>query len=389
MKKTLIAFAALSAIAGMAQAQSSVTLYGLVDANLTSLKTNVVVGAGAGASVQSITQTKIDSAGLNGSRWGMRVREDLGGGLAAVANLESGFSLDTGASGQGGLLFGRRANVGVASDFGTVTIGRNSSSYDDVSADHTMMAQTIFDPSNNNNGNSATTAATLGTVAGNAAFLSKGSNQTATWIGFNTRFNNSVKYVSPNFSGFSGSVMYAFGEDKTLAQGASKAISANLKYANGPLLVSGGYQSEGVALNQITGAKPALENTLLSVSYDLGVAKIGAGFNRAKYKDVTLAAGNALGAGAIDPQKEVSLSVSVPLGATTLSAGYAQSKGDTLGKSTGFGIQALYALSKRTTLYTGVASSKTYDRLAAATVTVPGSNIDRNTQYALGVRHTF
>ena len=388
MKKTLIAFAALSAIAGMAQAQSSVTLYGLVDANLTSLKTNVVVGAGAGASVQSITQTKIDQAGLNGSRWGMRVREDLGGGMAAVANLESGFALDTGASSQGGLLFGRRANVGLTSDLGTVTIGRNSSSYDDVSADHTMMAQTIFDPSNNNNGNSAAIAATLGTVPGNAAFLSKGSNQTATWIGFNTRFNNSVKYVSPNFSGFSGSVMYAFGEDKTQAVGASKSVSANLKYANGPLLISGGYQTEG-GTRTAAGAKPALENTLLSVSYDLGVAKIGAGFNRAKYKDVTLAAGNPLGAGAIDPQKEVSLSVSVPLGATTLSAGYAQSKGDTLGKSTGFGIQALYALSKRTTLYTGVASSKTYDRLAAATQTVPGSNIDRNTQYALGVRHTF
>ena len=384
MKKTLIAFAALSAIAGMAQAQSSVTLYGLVDANLTSLKTNVLVGT----SIQSITQTKIDAGGLNGSRWGMRIREDLGGGMAAVANLESGFNADTGASGQGGLLFGRRANVGLATSVGTVTIGRNSSSYDDVSADHTMMAQTIFDPSNNNNGNSAATAATLGTsLASNAAFLSKGSNQTATWVGFQTRFNNSVKYVSPNFSGFSGSVMYAFGEDKTLAVGASSSVSANLKYANGPLVVSGGYQSEGGTRTATT--KPALENALLSVSYDLGVAKIGAGFNRAKYKDVTLAAGNSLGAGAIGAQKEYSLSVAVPLGATTLSAGYAQSNGDTLGKSTGFGIQALYALSKRTTLYTGVASSKTYDRLAARTVTVPGSNIDRNTQYALGVRHTF
>ena len=386
MKKTLIAFAALSAIAGMAQAQSTVTLYGLVDANLSSLRTNVVVGTGAAASVQSITQTKIDSGGLNGSRWGMRVREDLGNGLAAVANLESGLNLDTGASGQGGLLFGRRANVGLAGDFGTVTLGRNSSSYDDVSADHTMMGQSIFDPSNNNNGNSAAIAATLGTLGGNAAFLSKGSNQTATWVGFNTRFNNSVKYVSPNFSGFSGSAMYAFGEDKTLAVGASKAFSANLKYANGPLLISGGYQSEGIT--RTASAKPALENTLLSVAYDLGVAKIGAGFNRAKYKNV--AAPASLGGGNIDGQKEVSLSVAVPLGATTLSAGYAQSKGDTLGKSTGFGVQALYALSKRTTLYTGVASSKTYDRLAAATSALaPTSNIDRNTQYALGVRHTF
>jgi len=392
MKKTLIAFAALSAIAGIAQAQSSVTLYGLVDANLTSQKSNVVVGAGAGASVQSITQTKIDSAGLNGSRWGMRIREDLGGGMAAVANLESGFNLDTGAI-AANLLFGRRANVGLATGFGTVTLGRNSSSYDDVSADHAMMGQSIFDPSNVNNGiavNSLVTPATaLGTVAGNAAFLTKSFNQASTWVGFQTRFNNSIKYISPNFGGFSGSAMYAFGEDKTLAVGASRTVSANLKFANGPLLISGGYQTEG-GTRTAAGAKPALENALLSVAYDLGVAKIGAGFNRAKYKDVNLAAGNNLGAGAIAAQKEYSLSVAVPLGATTLSAGVAQSKGDTLGKSTGYGIQALYALSKRTTLYTGVASSKTYDRLAASTRQIaPTSNIDRNTQYALGVRHTF
>ena len=390
MKKTLIAFAALSAIAGMAQAQSTVTIYGLVDANLSSLKTNVFVPAVGvtPASVQSLRQTRIEGAGLNGNRWGIRVSEDLGGGMAAIANLESGFNIDTGASGQGGLLFGRRANVGVSSGFGTVTLGRNSSSYDDVSADHTMMAQTIFDPSNNNNGVSAatvTTAATaLGTVAGNANFLSRGSNQTATWIGFNTRFNNSVKYISPNFSGFSGSVMYGLGEDKTTTTSSSKTISANLKYANGPLLVSGGYQSEEAPVVATTVGKPALQNTLLSVAYDFGVAKVGAGFNRAKYKDVQYN-GHELAA-----QKEFSLSVAVPLGATTISAGYAQSKGDDLGKSTGYGVQALYSLSKRTTLYTGVASSKTYDNLANATATLaPTSNIGRNTQYALGVRHTF
>jgi predicted porin len=395
MKKTLIAFAALSAIAGMAQAQSTVTIYGLVDANLSSLKTNVVVPAvgATPASVQSLRQTRIEGAGLNGNRWGIRVSEDLGGGMAAIANLESGFNIDTGTMGQGGLLFGRRANVGVSSGFGTVTLGRNSSSYDDVSADHTMMGQTIFDPSNNNNGNSAasvlgqvpgTAPAPLGTVAGNAAFLSKGGNQTATWVGFNTRFNNSVKYISPNFSGFSGSVMYGLGEDKTTTTSSSKTVSANLKYANGPLLVSGGYQSEEAPVVAATVGKPALQNTLLSVAYDFGVAKVGAGFNRAKYKDVQYN-GHELAA-----QKEFSLSVAVPLGATTISAGYAQSKGDDLGKSTGYGVQALYSLSKRTTLYTGVASSKTYDTLANATAALaPTSNIGRNTQYALGVRHTF
>lgn len=367
MKKTLIALAALGAMAGVAHAQSTVTLYGLLDGNIQSYKTNVVQANGT---VQSLTQTKIDSGGLNGSRWGLRVKEDLGGGLFAVGNLESGINLDTGSSAQGGLLFGRRANVGVSSGFGTLVIGRNSSSYDDVSGDHAMMIQSIFDPSNTNNGPSV-----------NAAGIASLIGRNTTWVGYNTRFNNSVKYDTPNFSGFSGSVMYAFGEDKTTTNNASKTVSANLKYANGPLLVSGGYQSEA-AQNSVgtLGGKPALENTLLSVAYDFGVARVGAGFNRAKFKDI--APGVSLNA-----QKEWNLSVAVPLGATTLSAGYAQSKGDDLGKSSGFGIQALYSLSKRTTLYAGAQSTKNYDKLLAALPV--GSSTGRTETYGLGLRHTF
>ena len=378
MKKTLIALAALGAMAGVAHAQSTVTLYGLLDGNIQSFKSNTIIGTPTaanpfGTSVQSLTQTRIDSGGLNGSRWGMRVKEDIGGGMAIIGNLESGLNLDTGASGQGGLLFGRRANVGVSSGFGTLTIGRNSSSYDDVSGDHAMMAQSIFDPSNNNNGPAVS--------AVGIASLVTGAHNGSTWVGYNTRFNNSVKYDTPNFSGFSGSVMYAFGEDKTQANNASKTVSANLKFSNGPLLVSGGYQSEA-AQNSVgtLGGKPALENALLSVAYDFGVAKVGAGFNRAKFKDI--APGTSLNA-----QKEWNLSVAVPLGATTLSAGYARSKGDDLGKSTGFGVQALYALSKRSTLYAGAQSTKNFDRLAS--LAPAGSSIGRTQTYGLGLRHTF
>lgn len=373
MKKTLIALAALGAMAGVAHAQSTVTLYGLLDGNIQSYKSNVLVGTGATATIQSLTQTKIDSGGLNGSRWGMRIKEDIGGGMAIVGNLESGINLDTGSSAQGGLLFGRRANVGVSSGFGTLVIGRNSSSYDDVSADHAMMGQTIFDPSNVNNGPSV---ATVASTAGALSLL----NRNTTWVGYNTRFNNSVKYDTPNFSGFSGSLMYAFGEDKNSANSASKTVSANLKFTNGPLLISGGYQSEAPTNTLVNVGKPALQNTLLSAAYDLGVAKIGVGFNRAKFKDVAPGV-------SVDAQKEWNLSVAVPLGATTLSAGYAQSKGDTLGKSTGFGVQALYALSKRSTLYAGAQSTKNFDRLAS--FAPAGSNIGRTETYGLGLRHTF
>lgn len=381
MKKTLIALAAFGAMAGVAHAQSTVTLYGLLDANVQSYKSNVVgTGFAAGGNgfatgtVQSFRQTRIESGGLNGSRWGLRINEDIGGGMAVVGNLESGVNLDSGSSAQGGLLFGRRANAGISSGFGTLTLGRNTSSYDDVSGDHALMGQSIFDPSNTNNGPGVNAVTT---PAGAFALL----NRNTTWVGYNSRFNNSVKYSSPNFSGFSGSLMYAFGEDKTPTRNASKSVSANLKFANGPLLVSGGYQSE-TAINSVgtLGGKPALENTLLSVAYDFGVARVGAGFNRAKFKDI--APGTSLNA-----QKEWNLSVAVPLGATTLSAGYAQSKGDDLGKSTGFGIQALYSLSKRSTLYAGAQSTKNFDRLA--TFAPVGSNIGRTQTYGLGLRHTF
>ena len=385
MKKTLIAFAALSAIAGMAQAQSTVTLYGLLDGNVQSLKTSVGGASVPAGTIQSLTQARVDTGGLNGSRWGMRVSEDLGGGLAVVGNLESGFNLDTGSSAQGGLLFGRRANVGLSGGFGTVVIGRNSSSYDDVSGDHAMMEQTIFDPSNTNNGNSAAAASALKNAATPAAVVSAAlpflAGRNTTWVGYNTRFNNSIKFSSANYSGFSGSFMYALGEDKTTAVGASRTISANLKYANGPLVVSGGYQSEGIAQTATT--SPRLDNMLVSVSYDLGVAKIGGGYNIAKYKDVSQGV-------SLDGQKEYNLSVAVPFGATVLSAGYARSKGNDLGVSTGFGVQALYSLSKRTTLYTGAQSTKAYDRVANAVLLAsPTSTIGNTTTYGVGIRHRF
>lgn len=395
MKKTLIALAALGAMAGVAHAQSSVTLYGLVDVWAGQIKTNTATTAGTAAvvgppavaatfgQVTNLKQTKIDPAGFNGSRWGMRVREDLGGGLAAVANLEGGINADTGASGQGGLLFGRRANVGLTGGFGTVTLGRNSSSYDDVSIDNAMMLQSIFDPSQSNNGPTTAQAGGVLASAGNAAtFLGRYTS----WVGYGTRFNNSVKYISPSFGGFSGSFMYAMGEDKTAAIGQSSSASAYLKYANGPLLVSGGYQSEGAT--RTATLKPALENALLSVAYDLGVAKIGAGFNRAKFKDV--AAPAVLGGGEFKAQNEVNLSVSVPVGAAVISAGIAQSKGDTLGKSSGVGVQATYALSKRTFLYTGFQSTKAYDKLAAAVAANgSGSVIGKTQTAAVGVQHKF
>ncbi|MEO6016297.1 MAG: porin, partial [Polaromonas sp.] len=289
--------------------------------------------------------------------------------------------------------------------------------YDDVSADHAMMGATIFDPSNTNNGNSTGAAQLMANslftpiilgvpqpTAAGATAIQPFLNRNTTWVGYNTRFNNSVKYITPNFGGFSGSLMYGFGEDKTASApatattaavvgvGATKVWSGNLKYANGPLVISGGYQSETTPGSRTTTLEPALQNTLLNVAYDFGVVKLGFGANRAKYKDVIVPVNVVTGRAAheVAPQKEYSLSLAIPLGATTVSMGYARSKGDDLGSSTGYGIQALYSLSKRTTLYVGGQSTKNYDGIANAVNTYyPGSNISRTTTYAAGMRHTF
>ncbi len=93
-------------------AQSSVTLYGIIDGGVTYV-------SNAGGS----HQVKFDDGVSYGNRWGVKGTEDLGGGLKAVFKLESGFHLGNGQISNGGSLFGRQAYVGIQSDWGTLTFG--------------------------------------------------------------------------------------------------------------------------------------------------------------------------------------------------------------------------------------------------------------------------
>ena len=109
MKKSLLALAALGAFAGTAQAQSSVTLYGVVDANIEYVSNMSSTAAGtAGFPGRGENKFGVTSGGLSGSRWGLRGVEDLGGGMKALFVLESGFGVDDGRMQQGGRLFGRQ-----------------------------------------------------------------------------------------------------------------------------------------------------------------------------------------------------------------------------------------------------------------------------------------
>jgi len=112
--KSLIALSAVAA-ASASYAQSTTTVYGMIDAGVESISNVNNVGR----------LTRMPSTtGILPSRLGFRGKEDLGSGINAIYTLEMGFGADTGASGQGGRLFGRQSTVGFSGDWGAVTLGR-------------------------------------------------------------------------------------------------------------------------------------------------------------------------------------------------------------------------------------------------------------------------
>ena len=368
MKKTLIAMAALGAMAGVAHAQSSVTLYGLVDAYIgqTSRQVDSTIIA---SRVAKLKQNVVNGSGQNNSRWGLRGTEDLGGGMKALFVLEGGFQPDTGAfatiSNQGGGLFGRQAWVGLSSGFGTVGLGRQYPAYDDLRGATNMIYDSNF----------ATTAAVWGTGVQD----------------YQNRSSNSIKYTSPDFAGFSGAVTYGLGENKTATTDAENVAAVHIKYANGPLLVGFAHQREkqvastsgslfgaGAAVGVAAG--PAAFNAtrkynLLGASYDFGVAKLTAQYNQAKGETSATTSAK---------DKEFNVGVSVPFGAAALAAGYSRSKSDSAGnnnRGTGVSLLGTYALSKRTNLYTGFLMTKVESQNAATEV--------KASTFGLGVKHLF
>lgn len=356
MKKSLIALAVLAA-SGAAMAQSSVTLYGIVDAYVGQTSTTA-----ATANAPKVKQTVVNSAGFNNSRWGLKGTEDLGNGLKANFVLEGGLATDTGAG--VGDLFGRNANVGLSGGFGAVALGRQYTAYDALRGATNNQYDSNF--------------ATTGTVWNNGV------------RDYTNRASNSVSYTSPSFSGFSGAVVLGLGENKTDGLKASKNYSAHLKYANGPILVGYAHQVENTRTAAVAAA-PGIVGGVLAIipattasntadrkynlfagSYDFGVAKLTGGYNQAKQGNVE--------------DKEFQVGVNVPFGAAAVSVGYARSKSDITGangnKGTGVSLLGTYDLSKRTRLYAGLASTKV-EAISLSTDSY------KTTTAGVGVRHAF
>ncbi|WER48299.1 porin [Cupriavidus sp. WKF15] len=196
MKKTMIGLAAACAC-GAAQAQSSVTLYGVVDVNVEYVNhVGAVPSASNGFNPgQGGKVIREDAGGYSGSRWGLRGTEDLGGGLKSIFVLESGFNSDAGTSQQGGRLFGRQAFVGLAAPYGQLTFGRQ----------YTSMFSTLanFVPARY-----ATQYEPVGVIAGG-----------------NFREDNTAKYTG-TFGGLTVNANWSFGVGTTLPQVTSTVPAA-------------------------------------------------------------------------------------------------------------------------------------------------------------------
>jgi predicted porin len=222
MKKTLVAIAALI-VAGTAQAESSVTLYGLVDAGVT-----YVNNQGGHSNI------KMDTGVMNGNRWGLKGREEINSDLAGIFKLESGFKLDNGTSGQGGKLFGRQAFAGLdAKNIGSVTFGRQYDFMADI-GDYTAGANQF---------------------GGVYMLESTGSFHNDVDLGSGAtgrRIDNSIKFQSANYSGVTGGLMLGLGENAANKK-AGRTMSAAIGYDGVPGL------STKVAYTRIEGKTDAVD----------------------------------------------------------------------------------------------------------------------------------
>ncbi|GAB4472849.1 MAG: porin [Burkholderiaceae bacterium] len=356
MKKSLIALAVLGAFAGAASAQSSVTLYGIVDVNLQRTDPK------AGTTTDPDATTGINSGHLAGPRWGLRGSEDLGGGMRAIFQLEGGYSGDTGQLGQGGRLFGRQAYGGLAGNFGTLVAGRlatfssGTGSFDKFGA---------LDPFRTGYG-----IAGIGSTFSSAAAY---------------RFDNTIAYLTPNLSGFSAGVGHTFrvnGAEQ--AGGSSNNNNGQIMYANfsaGPLYAVVTY--DRLKLGEVVG-DPTQKHLQLGVSYDLKVVKLSAAYAK-EDEQYVLQATPAQVAGT--SAKAWAVGAVAPVGPHRFMGSYQKRTVDPFGATPAgdrkvFGLGYEYSLSRRTTFYASYADMKDDGSLKTA-------NFGGATQTTVGLMHAF
>lgn len=362
MKKSLIALAALATIAATAQAQSNVTIYGVLDAGITR-------ASNTGSS--ALSNTGLTNGGLSTPRWGFRGTEDLGGGLKAGFTLESEFLNDTGAGNvdhtdsttgtKNATLFNRASFVNLTQDgIGSVQLGHMNRQ------DYNMSAKYDAFGANNIGG---WVASNKGTVA----------------LDVNIRTSNAVQLQTASLNGLVLTYQHQFGEKAgNNSQGKSSTIGA--EYTHGPFSIAATYAKYNA--DTTSGATETFyDNKATSVyaKYDFKVADLRLGYAK---KEIV---------GNTAEQSGYFIGVKAPVTSKIdVLAQYNAFDDDAGKKPTTYALGATYAFSKRTTAYViGAKSNQDNDskqmivsdsKYSGFQSTVAGKD---STAYSVGIRHTF
>jgi len=391
MKKSLLALAAMGAFVGAAHAQSSVTVYGILDVGLASEKREATNQAG------TVSTNQIDSTGkgraYTTSRLGFRGTEDLGKGLRAGFNIEFGINQNdtansansnstTALSAAGTTVDSgtdtalpvalRQANVSLGGAFGTITLGRQTTAVESA------WGAGDVGGSNNFIGRAYTVGFGIAATSIAASATLNVTKQN------NDRSDRLISYSTPNMSGFVATVQYGKGKNDASAYSTvtdQTEVGAALSYSAGPAQVVLGYVAETLTLNgaDINNGKPM--QMVLGANYDFKVAKAFLSLSQGSNKTA---------AGVTQNERAIQeIGVAVPLGALVFNASaligsYTPTDGGEKGKIAGMQFGVNYNLSKRTMAY-GVYGQDKVDGL-----TTTGLNKEyARSNYGVGIRHTF
>jgi predicted porin len=362
MKKSLLALAVLGAFAGAASAQSSVTIYGVIDMGIQ--KSNggntyspgvCEVSAATCGPLGTKAWTLVQSTA---SRLGFRGNEDLGGGLSAQFQIEHRFAPDTGAQ-SGGVMWNGRSYVQLTSTAaGSVYLGREYAPWFWLAAKSDPFGL---------DGVGQFTGMLYGLVGGHETGIDDNGFPTNNPA---SRQSNAVGYKSPNLGGLTFNGAVGLGEHSQ-----NRDASFNVEYTAGPIYAGVGFDKKSGFINSTDG------NSLINIAaaYDFGVAKLMGYYARAK-----------AGVNSDATHKVFTIGATAPVGPGLLKVGIG--KVDAEGDNSRYDVKKFsvgynYNLSKRTNLYADFSTA----RDDADFVTVSGNPVasKNSTAYAFGLRHTF
>jgi predicted porin len=369
MKKSLIALAVLSTIAGSVAAQSSVTVYGRFDQGYSDVSQTTAAGVKTDALNTGM------NGGIGGSRLGFRGTEDLGGGLKANFVYELNFDAGDGTMGAARLGFADIASPTA----GTVRVGRQISPVKAVLDG--------FRPSGNN------TNFAPGEFYGEAA----AAGNMRGYLNADNRVANAITYITPTFSGFSANLQTSEVSQTTVAGETNTAAAAANVNLNQPAGQNNGF---GMGANynvgklelaiakfeitaKVAGAQDVTDEVMtFAAAYNFGVAKVFGLYSESERQ--------AVGVKTFDADLKT-VGVTAPFGNIALSAEYTQGGDkDIVGRANeagndvkGYKLRAMYNLSKRTGVYGQIGESK----MKSNQINAVGN--DKIEGYNIGLVHTF